>query len=219
MEAFIHILNPMTILILFIAIAFIVLFVALPLSMKKKSKKLLDFFNATFHFPLGTIEFKYNSNTFYISREARGGGYTGVSGSFPALWAYVEKYPKFIIGNSQSKKFTRGQFLILPPNELINCAGQELLIGSNDVSFISRIKSDFINSNLEIKELFRENFAHLTVAQEIHINGLKLFQKKYVFRYTCLPEEIYQNPTILELRLKTILGIFSQLGLKFDKLN
>lgn len=211
------IVSPFGFITLFFFIFFSLIFIFIPLKYKNKSSKLLIHFKGKFLFPLGTIVFSYRGVTFFISRISRGGGSYGGGGSYPVLWGYVENCPKFIIGNVQSKDYTRGNFLRLPPYEIIQTADREILIGSTDEIFMVDLKNKISHDSKlaqDITSLVKEKFAHLTVSREFHINR-KFIQSKNVFRLTSMSEDIYQNPSLLESQLNVIVSLFEVAGIQF----
>lgn len=196
-----------------------ILFVLKPLKEKKKYLKFLNYFNAKFFMPLGTIQFSYNKAIFNISRIARGAGIsTNVGGSFPVLWSYVESCPKIILGNAESSKYTTGNFLRLPPHKVVSISGFDFLIGSQNEEILDKIKQ-VLNSEPELaiatSKLFQKNFAHLCIAHEFHILNF-LIKRKNVLRYICLSEDVYENPAMLEEQLKTISDLLLKLKIHFE---
>jgi hypothetical protein len=211
-------LSPFGAVLIFLLVLFAIILVVKPRTEKKKSSLLLSFFHGTFS-PLGTIQFPFAGTIFRISRIARGAGITNVGGSFPVLWAYVKPCPKFIIGNAESKKYTNGNFLILPPYEIVSTEGLDLLIGSKNKELLAYAKSLLSNDKAlaqNLSALFQKDFAHITIAHEFHIGAPLFIKRKNVFRYICLPEEIYQTPAILESQLKIISDLISKLGITFE---
>lgn len=186
----------------------------------KNAVKLLKFFNGKFPMPFGSVTFEYCGAIFRIARIAAGGGIYGVSGSFPDLWAYTEKFQKIIIGNPKSKNFTKGNFLILPPHRIVNINGNDLLIGAESEELIemigTKIHEDSVLSK-DIFELFQEDFSHITFSTELHVGGKTLINKQSVFHYIGSPETIYESPELLESRLKIIMKLAKDLGIRFKK--
>lgn len=199
--------------VLLIAFLFFFLFV-LPRKQEKDSAKLVAHFQGTSLWPLGTVELNFKSSKFWISRLARGGG-VGVqtNGSYPVLWTYVDPCPKLIVGHLDSKRFTRGQFLILPPHEQLQIGSRTFLIGSDQTKTIEDLRSWSDSEPLAaaFSLLFSKPFHHVTISTEIHILGFKP-QRKCVLRYTCLPEAIYEDPSQLETYFEALQTI--QLNLK-----
>ena len=199
----------------FIGCFFILFLYFFPKRNKIKSSKLIDFFSGTISWPLGTVEFCFEKIKYRVSRISKGRALNN-SGTFPFLWTYVESSPKIIVGNVNSRKYTDGQFLWLPPNEEIEVGGNKFLIGSSDIAKIELMRNFVSDSDIssDFSVLFNKDFEHLTIGSEIHFLGF-LPRKKYVLKYTCLPEDIYADPQILIKYLQSIHSLVSKLGLQF----
>ncbi len=185
----------------------------------KRSHVLLNFLNARYIWPFGTIEFNYSGIVFRIMRVASGRGASDVGGSYPVLWAYVRPCSKMILGHAESGQFSLGKFLILPPHIVSKIEAVDFLVGTVDLESCERIKGQFAADPILAKKLpilFDKKFARLTISTEIHVGDNSLFQKKYVLRYYGLSEEIYEDPKCLELKLKLIFEIMRLFGLEFE---
>ena len=200
--------------IVFLAIFVVLFFVLKPLKEKTRSAALLKLLNGKFRFPLGTLEFQFSDFDFSIVSQAIGGG-TSHLRSCPVLVSYLKvPFSKFIIGHSDSKRFTLGQFLILPPSETLMLKNIEILVGSTDSVLIEKAKQlinkdEILRAALEI--VFQRNFAHLTISKEIHVGGPFLFHKQHVLRYVCLPVDIYKDAQSIVPYLKTISDFIKKL--------
>lgn len=137
---------------------------------------------------------------FAVKRMAAGRGYTG-TGSFPQLVCILKSaLPKIIIGHPQSHKFAIGSFFFMPPHEVIEVGSEKILVGSDDKEKLKKIKTSLVSKPdlaKDINLIFNREFSHFTIASEWHV-GFYGLKKNYVFRYTCLPESIYIDPTLLE---------------------
>lgn len=195
----------------FFILFFLLFFGIYPRHNKKRSEKLLDYYQGSFRYPLGDLVIPYENHLFYISRIARGGGINNTpGGSYPLLWAYVEKTPKTFLGHEKSKKYSLGRFFLLPKlQKNLTYQGQNFLLATEDAKIFSK------NLNFEeVKKLFEKDFQHLTLSSEIHIQNF-LPQKKYLLKYTGLSEEIYKTPESLKDHLNKILNLLIQLEVKF----
>lgn len=192
----------------------LILFWLSPLRQKQRSRLLVQYFNGKFHFLLANISFDYLGAKYCISRISSGRGLDGVGGSYPVLWSYVEDYPLIIMGHKNSGKYTRGKFLYLPPTEIIKEKGLEILVGSREAQFIEKFKLAFADLNFQndLRELFVKDFHHITISTDWHLSKLQL-KKKNVLRFNGLPEEIYQNPELLESQLKSLSRICHKLNI------
>lgn len=192
-----------------------ILFVLLPFARKKRSKKILDHFRGQFSFPLGTISFTYRNTLFYISRLARGGGMTGVGGSYSVLYTYLQSSDSFVIGNEYSNKYSNFFFRRLN-SELFSLAGGKIYISSNDQLCIKKIK-DILSSDLDfalkLSSLFEKDYAHFSLGKEFHVAGWGVVKRKSVFRYICLSEKIFEDPHILENQLDIIQDFLQRMSL------
>ena len=210
--------SPFGITLLVFILLMILLFLIKPLRDKKKAEKLIIFLEGKISLPLGTIQIPYKKATFNISRIARGAGLSNVGGSFPVLWSYVETCPKLILGNAESKAFTSGNFLRLPPHSVVSISGFDFLIGSENNETTELLKN-ILNSEQELTKalanLFQKKFAHLCIAHEFHVLGL-MIRRKNVLRYICLSEDIYEDPTILADQIKTITELILKLKIHFE---
>jgi hypothetical protein len=210
---------PFGIFVFFFLIVLALIFVFGPRHERKKSELLLRHFQGKFVYPGGTLEIPYCGAIFRIMRLSSGAGtYNSVGGSFPTLWTYTTKSPKFIIGNAESGKYTYGNFLILPPHETLNIGGFSFLIGSGSQELKERIKAlltDNPDLTRRLSQLFQKEFAHLTLSTENHLRNFSI-QRKPVLRYMTLPKEMYQQPEVLEPVLQTIADFMEKLGISFD---
>ena len=199
------------------ALVSVFLFFWIPLQRKKTYKPLLDFFQAKFHLPLGTISFHFLNAKFYISRIAVGSTSIGSQGSYPVLWAIVQKSPEFILGHAESKKYCRLRFS-KAQEEVLTLGDQHIFLSSTNVQMFDQIKRILTaNPQLfgEMLKLFTRDFDHLTVNSERHVKGFKINQLN-VLRYIALSEEIYENPEFLKEQLIIISAFFDKLGIKIE---
>jgi hypothetical protein len=195
------------------------IFILWPIIWKKRSALILRHFQGKFIYPDGKLEIPYSSALFRIDRNSRGAGINNsVGGSFPSLWTYTCQTPKFILGNALSGKYTIGNFLILPTHETVDIEGFSFLMGSKSQEFKERIRTVLMENpalTQKLGKLFQKEWAHLTIATENHIKNFWI-QRRTVLRYMALPEEIYQQPEILEPILQTITDFVEKLGISFD---
>ncbi len=188
----------------------------LPKKWRAQSAKLAEHFGGSTFWFTGTFQFKFQKRTYFVSRVSRGGGIgfeTG--GSYPVLWSYVRPFPKMIIGHAKASDFTRGSFLVLPPNEVFQCGSANYLCGSTDAEKNDEVKSLALQD--EVREaftaLFQKPFQHLTISSDFHWVGFFL-KRTHVLRYVCLPEIVYLAPSHLESRLKHLELILDKLGIE-----
>ncbi len=202
---------------IFLIVIFLLIFLWLfPLRQKSRSAKILKHFNGDFSWPLGDLKIGYAGLQFRISRISRGAGINNsVGGSFPLLWAYVEKTDKFILGNSNSEKYTIGKFLILPPHEKLRIGNLSILAGSTSISLREKVRelSRDQGFNKVCSLLFTEEFSHFSISSEIHFCGI-IPKKKFVLKYMGLPEKIYSSPEDLESYIQCLKECCSLLGFK-----
>lgn len=156
---------------------------------------------------------------FAVKRMAAGRGYSG-TGSFPQLVCILKSaLPKIIIGHPQSKRFAIGSFFFMPTHEVIDVGTEKILVGSDDKDTLSKIKTDLVSKPELAKDIaliFNREFSHFTIASEWHV-GFYGLKKNYVFRYTCLPESIYNDPATLEsylVSLEKILDLMEEKSLE-----
>lgn len=197
------------------ALVSVFLFFWIPLQRKKTYSPLLDFFKAKFHLPLGTISFHFFNSTFYISRIAVGSISLGSQGSYPVLWASLQKSPEFILGHRESKKYCRLRFS-KAQEEVLTLGDQHIFLSSSDMQMFDQIKLILTtNPQLfsEMLKLFTRDFDHLTVNSARHIKGFKI-KRLNVLRYIALSEEIYEKPEILNEQLIIISAFIDKLGIK-----
>lgn len=188
----------------------IIFFIILPRQNKKRSQRLLDYYNGKITYPLSLLIIPYENHYFQISRIGQGGGLNNTpSGSYPLIWAYVKKAPKILLGHENSKKYSYKSFFFLPKmQKILKCQEQNLLFATESSQIFSK------NLNIEnVLLLFQKDFQHLTICSEIHIQNF-LPKKKYLLKYTGLPEEIYQSPELLKSYLEKITSLLAQLEIK-----
>jgi hypothetical protein len=210
---------PFGIFVLFFLAVLSLIFVVGPKIQLKRSALLLRHFQGKFIYPGGTLEIPYSGTIFRIMRLSRGAGSNNsVGGSFPTLWTYTSKTPKFILGNALSGKYATGNFLILPPHEVVTLHGFPFLVGSESPELQAQIKT-VLNENADLtrrlSRLFEKEFAHLSASTENHLKDFSI-QRKPVLRYMTLPEEMYQQPEILEPILQTITDLMEKLGISLS---
>ena len=167
---------------------------------------------------MGTISFTYRNTLFYISRLARGGGMTGVGGSYSVLYTYLQTSDSFVIGNKNSKKYSNIFFRRLN-SELFSLAGKNFYISSNDQLCIKKIK-DILNVDLDfalkLSSLFEKDYAHFSLSKEFHVAGWGVVKRENVFRYICLSEKNFEDPHILEKQLDIIQDFLQRMSLAYD---
>lgn len=210
---------PFGIFLFFALLIFALTFVFGPKHERKRSALLLKHFQGKFVYPGGTLEIPFSGAVFRVMRMSSGAGtYNAVGGSFPTLWTYTTQAPKFIIGNATSGKYTYGNFLILPPHETVSIHGFSFLIGSKSQVFMDQAKA-LLEENPDLAQrlsrLFEKDWAHLSLATEIHLRGFSI-QRKPLLRYMTLPKEMYEQPETLESVLQTITDFVEKLGVSFD---
>ncbi|GEM_PF-3227576 len=181
---------------------------------KKRVTKLVEYFQGHCSKPIGDAIFNYRGYEFRIVRIARGGGQTGVGGSYPVLTTYlsansestVNAASKVLVGHAESGQYTRGRFLILPPHFTEDIAGKKYLFGSSDERALELFKRQKMEPSLEpvVSCLFKEKFNHLSIGPELHVSGMGI-RKKRVLSYVGLPEEIYTNPEMIVPYLNSLI--------------
>jgi hypothetical protein len=210
MDQFIFFL-PLILIFIFIFI-FAVLF---PTRYKKLNANLVAYFKGHGNY-FGDVVFTYSSIKFRVSRISRGGGGdSNYGGAYLQLCTYVSNSERIIIGHAQSGKYAIGKFLFLPPSETVDLGLLRVLIGADQPTTLAKIKAHladkkFINA---CSILFNQEFNSLIISSEMHISKF-LPKKKYVLRYSPLPNRIYTNPEELKCYLEAIADICSLFNLQ-----
>ncbi len=189
----------------------------LPRKMKQRSESFLRFFGGRLLWPFGPIEFEHLGFKVRIAEMSSGRGVHGGGGHFLLLWCYVEKTEKLFLGHPESGAYTRGTFLRLPPHIVVEVNGTALLIGGVSLSAVEKTRQLLLNKidpTNGLALLFSKKFDHLTVADEYHVGGSTLIQRKTVLRYSVLPSAIYDSPEALSPYLNHLVGVMSALGVK-----
>lgn len=147
---------------------------------------------------IGRQKFHFLGEIFSILRVATGTGVGDVGGSYPVVELYTKAFPRLIVGSEHSGKYALGKFLILPPHEWIQVEDQKILVGSDDLDMIEKLKKILVSHPEISKKLFQKPFSHLTISSRIDVGIWPVFQKKYVLCYVCLPEEAYKDKVAME---------------------
>lgn len=111
------------------------------------------------------------------------------------LWALIQPTEKLLVGHEESRKFTRGSFLILPESEIV----QEFLIAGQSERRRSEVRA-LIENDPEfcaaLKRLMHQKFCHMTLGKEIHVGGPFLLKRVTVLRYITVPVEKATEETL-----------------------
>lgn len=192
---------------------------------RKRVNKLIQYFHGLCSKPMGDALFTYRGYEFRLARIARGGGQTGVGGSYPVLSTYLDSnsgsmtksFSKVLVGHAESGRYTRGRFLILPPHSLEDIAGKKYLFGSDDDRTLDLFKRRKMEPVLGavVASLFREKYHHLSIGPEVHVSGLGL-RKKRVLSYIGLPEQIYDYPEALLPYLDSLIAFCAFLDISAE---
>lgn len=135
--------------------------------------------------------------------------YGAGGGSYPVLMTKTGTPHRFVAGNSKAKKYYLGSFWKMKVHQLN--LSPELFVASSDVN-LTACAVAIIPQIEGISKLFEKNFSHLKINQIRYVENFLLFKKRTVMTYIGLPEEIYQDPKILEAYLETILELSRNLG-------
>lgn len=182
---------------------------------RKRCKELLQTFGGKISL-LGTLSFNFEGNAYAVSRVGVAGAY-GRGGSYPVLWTYVKPTEKIILGHPLSKKFSNASFLVLPKNETVRVGPREILVGSKDDRRIEAVKvaatdERFIHA---CECLFDRDYCCITVRSQIHFLGGRPKQKN-VLEYTALSNDIYRDPELLKMCLRSVAECARALNLQFE---
>jgi hypothetical protein len=176
---------------------------------KRRSQKLLNYFQGTFS-PLGKIQFHHKGRVFFLSRLSSGRGSDGSGGgSYPVLMTRVKILHRFVAGNAAAIKYYRGSFRNMKVHQLNHSPA--LFVASTDEK-LAACALTVLPQFESISKLFEKNFSHLKVDQVMYVEKFFIFKKRTVLSYIGLPEEIYQDPKLLEPFLETILELSRNLG-------
>lgn len=204
-----------------VLLGFACFFIVLPLKRQKESRALIDYFKASWSFPLGTIHFNYDGFLFRISRFATGGGTSGIGGSYPVLWCYTSSFQKLMIGNVNSSRYVSAPLLFRAPSQNISIENFEFIIQSPDQILVERVKL-ILKNDLELSRnlsmLFKAKFAYLKLSTEFHVFGF-FIRKKWVLRFIGLSDEIYKNPSLLKTQLTSICSLMKKLDIQRESAN
>ncbi len=133
-------------------------------------------------------------------------------GHYLEPWCLTAPFSKFLIGHKDSDNYTRGQFLILPKKLICG----DYLVASNDEKLLKKIQDLILNDrnfSEALKQLMIKNYAHLSLAREVHVGGPFLLRKVHCLRFVCLPKEIGKDPVRIKEYLDGIRVIADCLGI------
>lgn len=158
------------------------------------------------------VTFCTSDYCFFIRRIASGGGYGNVGGSYPVLEFIGKETPKFIIGHEEAKKYAKGSFLILPPNEDFEAGESKLFVGSREPGLIAKGKKYFIENPELAKTLFNKKFSRVEIASRWDVfHHWPFIQKRTFVSYTGMPESVYNSPSEIDVYVSALVDFYSYL--------